>query len=254
LKCVRGSLRYLRTLGVSLDLIPLTSRDAFFAELESAPHAVPVFDPFVPGFLIARDVGKVVDTCVSSRPLVLADFSGAAVGHVVPQLTAAGVERIISLSVDDQPEAVARNILECSGLAAVAADMDDALTSVVPETRMIVSWAVRNGYRPVSLLEAAGSMGLSTRTMSRFLARGCSMSPGELLRWSRVLHASRIAAATPLSFSRIAKVLSFSSPAALTRQFTRVAGQSPTSIPRSELPATVRKCLLAALHAGPDAD
>lgn len=235
LRSVAAAIRFLAGEGIEVSMQPTTDRDTFLRVLADAAHALPVLDPFAGGFDIMGDMELVRRATPSSHSVILADFCHHPAQAILEAHGASGVHRVFTLGVDDRPSSVGRAMMRAIGLDGLIREVEQLLVDAPLELRMAALWAVRNSHRALSVKQLSREVGVSARTMTRWLARERTFTPKELLRWSRVLRAAQMAANTEASWSTIANVLSFSTPGALSRQFKRVVGVRPTDLPRGEL-------------------
>ena len=193
--------------------------------LDEHPNSVPVVDPYWSGTLDLDEAERVVARSMLAGVVAYGDFSGRPAGNDPDALRAVGVRSILTLGVDDAPESIAAAIRDAVGEPEIR-EVVDRVTAALPwEQQMMVRWAVRNGWRPVTVGELAEGLGVTPRTLRRWCAAHPGLSPRTLLSWSRLLHACRLISHTHLSPGAAARVLGFSSQSDLYRKYERLVGR-----------------------------
>jgi AraC-like DNA-binding protein len=206
-----------------------TSWQAVEDFLGGNPTAVVVVDPDVAG---GTDCLRRLRRCSTSDVVIYSAFQSAA---DVLEARAMGIRLMVTLGADDSKENLCAHIRRAIAYDELARFMAAAERVLTVEQMLCLRWAIRLGEVRLSVDDLARESGISTRSLSRRWESVPGMTTQRVLQSARLLHASRMLATTPMSYSAVAHAVGFKGYEALRRAFKRATGLSLHEIDRARL-------------------
>lgn len=102
--------------------------------------------------------------------------------------------------------------------------------AAVGASSLLISWCLRNGYRPISEFDLAKGFGISRRTVLRTLQRQGWPDVRSCIQAARLAHILMMLEQSDSSLDDIASSLTWSSGASLARFVKRLTGATPRSL------------------------
>jgi AraC-like DNA-binding protein len=198
---------------------------------DGGPSTIAIVDPYT-GFTSPDPDAELKETMrhFPSVTLVAAFVTSASPNEHIRRIEGWGVTEIISIGHDDTPEAMRSRLRNTEGLA-----LRLLMDAVVPEDllgrgRAIIHAAaevVTAGGRTEDL---AAALGLSTRTLQRWLRRSALPPTRTLLAWMRVLLAASLLDDPGRSTASVARVCGYASERSLRRVTHSFLGREPAEL------------------------
>lgn len=195
------------------------------AALSAQKAMVAVVDPYWGGAFDLSSIQKLsreYPGCV----YCYADFSKRPAGEHVRLLLSVGVERVVTLGVDDTCDELAFVLDRAAGMQLLG-PLLRRLKELLPLPQYLAfRWSIREGRHETSVESMARALGVRPRTVRRWFEKSLTMSPRDVVDWGRLLQAGAVMQVTHLPPKELASVLRFSDYRGLVRMHRRLVGEN----------------------------
>lgn len=230
---IEAACRLARLRGFQVTPTHLADRDALAEAIEELASQVVIFDPYPRWSKPILWSTDLVGRSVAPAVIAYSDFAGRPVGQDVLRLVRAGVNHIVTLGIDDAPSDLCQLILNLAEEGSLTEALDPVLQALTFEQRLVITRALRrNG---ASVASIAKDLGVSPRTLRRWCRDLRSITAHDLVRWGKVLRASRLLTETDLGVDDVAFLVGYAGDSSLRRAFAAVTGCRLSDVERAGL-------------------